>query len=290
MSERAGPKLKGSEEAGLSFALALGGGGARGLAHIHVLETLDELGIRPTAIAGSSIGAIMGAVYASGMTGREIHDYARSVLGRPADVAARMWKARSGMSDMVKGGLKVGQFNIERILRAFLPDGLPETFADLNIPLQVTATDFYGHQLHVCDEGDLISAIGASAALPALFEPVWRNDKLLIDGGFYDPVPFDLVMGKADIIVAIDVVGAPEPGERKTPGRVDLMYGASQLIMQSVIASKLLQSQPDILLRPPVSRFRALDFLKIDQLMAESESIKDDLKRAIDQAVKTRAI
>jgi len=265
--------------AGKTVALALGGGGARGLAHIHVLETLDELGIRPVAIAGTSIGAILGASYASGLSGKEILDYTRGIFTRPAEVAARMWKARAG----IRGGMSVGQFNIERILRAFLPDTIPETFAGLKIPLLVTATDFYGHKLHVCEEGDLMSAIGASAALPAVFEPVWRDDKLLIDGGFYNPVPYDLVMDKADIVIAIDVVGAPEPGVRKMPGRVDLMYGASQLVMQSIIDHKLIQSRPGIFLRPPVSKFRVLDFLKFDQVMSESASIKDDLKHELER-------
>ncbi len=80
----------------LRFGIAFGGGGARGLAHIHVIETLDELGIKPVAIAGSSIGAIMGAGMAAGMTGRDIHDYARSILGSRAEVASRMWRSRPG--------------------------------------------------------------------------------------------------------------------------------------------------------------------------------------------------
>ena len=73
-----------------TFGIAFGGGGARGLAHIHVIEVLDELGIKPVTIAGSSIGAIMGAGMAAGMTGKDIRDYARSILGRRAEVASRM--------------------------------------------------------------------------------------------------------------------------------------------------------------------------------------------------------
>ena len=118
--------------------------------------------------------------------------------------------------------------------------------------------------------------------------PVRRDGRLLIDGGIYNPVPFDLVLGKADITSAIDVVGAPTEGLRKVPSSIDLMFGASQLMMQSIIANKLQQSQPDILLRPPVSRFRVLDFLKIDSVMAETPSIKDDMKRAIDGALAAR--
>ncbi|TIR25377.1 MAG: patatin-like phospholipase family protein [Mesorhizobium sp.] len=269
-----------------TFGVAFGGGGARGLAHIHIIEALDELGIKPVAIAGSSIGSIMGAGMASGMTGAEIHSYARSILGSRAEVAARMWRSRPGtIAEAMQGGIRVGQFNIERILKAFLPEPIPRTFDALKIPLKVTATDYFGHKLAVLAEGELHSALAASAAIPAVFRPVVRNGCLLIDGGIYNPVPFDLLEKDADIIIAIDVVGAPSDAERKHPTTVDLMYGASQLMMQSIIANKLQQSRPDILIRPKVSKYRVLDFLKIEALMAETAEIKDELKRAVEKAV-----
>ncbi|MBZ9869174.1 patatin-like phospholipase family protein [Mesorhizobium sp. CA15] len=269
-----------------TFGVAFGGGGARGLAHIHIIEALDELGIKPAAIAGSSIGAIMGAGMASGMKGAEIHDYARSILGSRAEVAARMWRSRPGtIAEAMQGGIRVGQFNIERILKAFLPQDIPAAFEELKIPLKVTATDYFGHKLAVFAEGELHSALAASAAIPAVFRPVVRNDCLLIDGGIYNPVPFDLLEKDADIVIAIDVVGAPSDAERKHPTTVDLMYGASQLMMQSIIANKLQQSSPDILIRPKVSKYRVLDFLKIEALMAETAEIKDELKRAVEKAV-----
>jgi NTE family protein len=269
-----------------SFGIAFGGGGARGLAHIHVIEALDELGIEPAAIAGSSIGAIMGAGMAAGMKGREIHEYARAILGTRAQVASRMWRARPGtFAEAMEGGLRVSQFNVERILKAFLPEAVPETFAELKIPLKVTATDFFGHQLAVFSEGDLHSALAASAAIPAVFRPVTRDGRILIDGGIYNPVPFDLIEHDAEIIIAIDVVGAPTDDERKRPTSVDLMFGATQLMMQSIIANKLQQCRPDILIRPPVSRFRVLDFLKIDAVMAETAAVKDEVKRAVEAAL-----
>jgi len=269
-----------------TFGVAFGGGGARGLAHIHIIETLDELGIKPVAIAGSSFGAIMGAGMASGMTGAEIHDYARSILGSRAEVAARMWRSRPGtIAEAMQGGIRVSQFNIERILKAFLPEAIPQTFEALEIPLKVTATDYFGHCLAVFAEGDLHSALAASAAIPAVFRPVTREGRVLIDGGIYNPVPFDLIEKDADIIIAIDVVGAPSEAERRHPTTVDLMYGASQLMMQSIIANKLQQSGPDILIRPKVSKYRVLDFLKIEALMAETVEIKDELKRAVEKAV-----
>lgn len=269
-----------------SFAIAFGGGGARGLAHIHVIEALDELGIRPVAIAGSSIGAIMGAGMAAGMSGQDIHHYARSILGRRGEVAARMWKARPGtLGEFMAGGIGVTQFNVERILKAFLPASIPDRFEELVIPLKVTATDFYRHELAVFEEGDLLSALGASAAIPAVFKPVRRDGRILIDGGIYNPVPFDLIEDAADIVIAIDVVGAPAPHGHRVPNSLDLMFGATQLMMQSINALKLKSWRPAVFLRPPVSRFRVLDFLKIDAVMAETASIKDELKRAVAFAV-----
>jgi NTE family protein len=269
-----------------TFGVAFGGGGARGLAHIHIVEALDELGIKPVAIAGSSIGAIMGAGMASGMKGAEIHDYARSILGSRAEVAARMWRSRPGtIAEAMQGGIRVSQFNIERILKAFLPEAIPQTFEALKIPLKVTATDYFGHSLAVFAEGDLHSALAASAAIPAVFRPVTREGRVLIDGGIYNPVPFDLIEKDADIIIAVDVVGAPSEAERRHPTTVDLMYGATQLMMQSIIANKLRQHPPDILIRPNVSKYRVLEFLKIEALMAETVEIKDELKRAVEKAV-----
>lgn len=274
---------------GPSFAVAFGGGGARGLAHIHVIEALDELGIRPVAIAGSSIGAIMGAGMAAGMTGQEIEHYARSILSRRAEVLGRMWSARPEKLSAMVGGLRLTQFSIERILHAFLPHHIPEHFGELGIPLQVTATDYYRHHVAVFDEGDLRFALAASAAIPAVFSPVTRDGRTYIDGGIYNPVPFDLLHGKADIVIAVDVVGAPQQVAGRKPTSIDLMFGATQLLMQSIIAHKLQQRPPDILLRPPVSKYRVLDFLKIDSLMSETASIKDELKRSIEAAVKARS-
>ncbi len=270
-----------------TFAVAFGGGGARGLAHIHVVEVLGELGIRPVAISGSSIGAIMAAGMAAGMSGAEMRDYARSVLGDRAALASLMWKMRPTSLREAIGGIRVSQFDIERILRALLPAQIPDDFAEFEIPLQVTATDFFGHSLVINEEGEVYSALAASAAIPALFRPVRRDGRLLIDGGIYDPVPYDLLMDKADIVIGIDVVGAPEGGNRM-PNSIDLMFGASQLMMQSIIKNKLTRLRPAVFLRPPVSRFRVLDFLKIDAVLRESEPIRDELKRAIDNAVTSR--
>jgi NTE family protein len=271
---------------GPSLALALGGGGARGLAHIRVIEALDELGIRPTVISGTSIGAIIGAGVASGMSGRDIHEFAEETLGQTAEVLSRIWRARpSSISEMMDGGMRLGQFNVERILRSFLPRSLPVTFEELAIPLRVTATDYYAHETVVLEEGDLVHALAATSALPAIFRPVRHGGSLLVDGGFTNPVPFDLVRGRADIVVAVDVIGAPVQESDRLPSAIELSIGASQILMHQVVSLKMQEWRPRILLRPPVSKFKVLDFLKIASVLEETWSIKEETKRAVEAAM-----
>jgi NTE family protein len=273
-----------------TVAIAFGGGGARGLAHIHVIETLDELGIRPVAIAGSSIGAIMGAGMAAGMTGAEIRDHALATIGRRKEIIHRLWSLRpTTIVEAMSNGFRVGQFSIERILPVFLPEAVPQDFADLGIPLKIMVTDYYGQSEHVCQSGNLHQALAASASIPALFMPVRVDGRVMIDGGIYNPVPFDHLAGAADIVIAVDVVGGPEGDGETMPNRIDSLFGASQLMMQSIIAMKMKAHPPDILLRPDVSRFRVMDFLKAQEVLTLSAGVKDQLKRALGEAMDLRS-
>ncbi|MFB2549542.1 patatin-like phospholipase family protein [Ensifer soli] len=269
-------------------ALALGGGGARGLAHIHVIEALDELGIRPAAIAGASIGAIMGAAMAAGMSGAEIRAHTLEAVGARRAVMNRLWKLRpASLSEVFAATL--GQFDIERILAHFLPAAIPDDFSGLSLPLKVIVTDYYGQCERALDAGSLRPALAASAALPAIFRPVRRDGRILIDGGLFNPVPFDHLEGLADIVIGVDVVGGPQGEGDAMPARIDALFGASQLMMQAIIAAKLKLRPPDILLRPGVSRFRVLDFLRAQEILAATAPCKDELKRALDAAVSARA-
>lgn len=265
-----------------TVALALGGGGARGLAHIHIIEALDELGIRPVAIAGSSIGAIMGAGMAAGLTGADIRAHTVSTVGRRSEVLNRLWSLRPAtFATAMTGGFRFGQFNLERVLKAFLPEGIPATFAELSIPLRVITTDYYGQTEHVHQNGDLFQALAASAAIPAVFMPVRMGGRVMIDGGIYNPLPFDHLEGLADIVIAVDVVGGPDGDGESIPSRIDSLFGASQLMMQSIISMKLKAGAPDILLRPDVGRYRVLDFLKADEVLKSTASVKEQLKTAL---------
>ncbi|AHK43543.1 MULTISPECIES: patatin-like phospholipase family protein [Ensifer] len=274
-----------------SVALALGGGGARGLAHIHVIEAFDELGIRPVVIAGSSIGAIMGAGMAAGLSGKEIREHTLATVGHRREVVNRLWQLRpASWSEAMTNGFRFGQFNIERVLKAFLPEAIPATFSELDIPLKVVVTDYYGQTEHICATGDLQKALAASAALPAVFMPVKIDGRVMIDGGIYNPIPFDHLRGLAEIVVGVDVVGGPDGDGETIPSRIDSLFGASQLMMQSIIAMKLKEGAPDILLRPDVGRYRVMDFLRAKEVLAATAGIKDQFKRTLEERMKVAGV
>ncbi len=280
------PALSASPTRDPTVAIAFGGGGARGYAHIHIMEVMDEMGIRPVEIAGSSIGSVMGAAMASGISGAEIRDYTMSLVGNRADVISRFWQTRpSRLTDIVEGGLRFGQFRVDRILKAFLPEGIGPRFEDLKIPLSVIATDYYAHRQCVLTSGDLYSAMAASAAIPAVFRPVERDGRILIDGGIVNPVPYDCLVGRADIVIGVDVVGAPAGDETRAPTTVESLYGATQLMMQTIMALKLTIAPPDIFIRPPVSKFRVLDFMRAGQILDATATIRDEFKYKLDGAI-----
>ena len=272
-----------------TVAVAFGGGGARGLAHIHIIETLDELGIRPVAISGSSMGAIMGTGMAAGMSGAEIREHALTTVGNKTAVVARIWGLRPAtVRDAVAKGIRIGQFNLERILKAFLPAELPARFEDLLVPMKVITTDYYGQNEVIIEEGELFPALAASSAIPAVFMPVRLRGRVMIDGGISNPVPYEPLMDLADIVVGIDVVGAPEGDGTHIPNRMESIFGSGQLMMQTAITLKLKLCQPHIFLRPAVGRTGVMDFLKAREVLAMSVGVKDELKFALDREIEAR--
>ncbi|MBS1184095.1 MAG: rssA [Proteobacteria bacterium] len=262
------------------LGLALGGGGARGLAHVHVLSALDDLGVRPSAIIGCSIGALIGAAAAAGLSGAEVEDEVLSALGRPADVWGKVWKLRPRSFADIAGGLPV--FDPEAVVTEFLPDRIPDEFAALAIPFSAVAADFYGTSEVEISTGSLRRAVAASIALPALFRPVDMDGLTLIDGGVVNPLPFDRLPANIDLIVAVDVVGTPvRPDKPRPPSAREALFGASQILMQALISEKLKSRRPDVLIRPPVDGFAALDFVKARGILAATASIREEVKAAV---------
>ena len=265
--------------------MALGGGGARGFAHVLILEALDELGLKPTVIAGCSIGAIIGAGYAAGMTGGDIRAFSTELVRNRSEVFARLWRLRPRrVRDLFsQGGLTIGQFNAERVVENFVPAGLPRDFAGLGLPLKVIATDFYRGEEVVLTHGSLIRAMAASVAIPVLFRPVVIDGIVMFDGGVANPLPFDHVVDGTDIVIAVDVIGGPVRDHPKLPSSTEAIFGAATLLMRAITREKLRTSRPpDILVRPAINAFRVLDFMKASVILKAAEPVKDEVKRALD--------
>jgi NTE family protein len=271
---------------GPRVALALGGGSARGLAHIVVLEALDELGIKPVAIAGTSMGAICGALYAIGLSAAEIRaGFEAQFASRAGFVKHFAGKLKGGMSSL--WSLRApGIVDNVTLFEMLLPDVLHCDFEAFRIPFVAIAADFYAIEQVILDHGPVIPALAASCALPSMARPVVLEGRVLIDGGYVNPVPYDVVMGRADITVAVDVTGDTQrrPGTR-VPGTLEALTGATQLLFHSITREKLKSIAPDILIRPPVGGFGALDYFRIGEILSAAASTKDELKRRLSERI-----
>lgn len=276
-----------------SVALALGGGGARGLAHVLILEVFDEFGIRPSFITGTSIGAIYGAAYASGMSAALIRAHTEEILSQRLDLARNLISARSDPVQKLFRlfSLRSSLLKPETLLEHILPSGVPRQFEDLQIPLAVVATDFYAQDSIVFREGDLRRAIAASIALPVLFQPVIVNNRSLMDGGLVDPLPFDLMTGRGDITVAVDVSGAPRSDPREMgPGAVEAIVSCSQILQRSLVREKLRRIQPDIYIDVDVEAFHVLEFHRFKEILAAAEPSKSQLKRKLERLLRSHTV
>ena len=270
----------------MRVALALGGGGARGLAHIHVLQALDEMGAEVVELSGSSIGAVMAVARASGMSGREIEDHALAILSNPPAVVASLIRTRAPSGRVPLLAPRLVDLDPERALRAFMPSRLPPRIEDLSIPVVLTATDFYAQTCIAQREGPLMDALAASIAIPAVFSPVQREETVLIDGGMSNPVPFDLLdRAQADLVIAVDVVGSPVRHPRRLPNKREQLFGASQTLMQAAIREKMERARPDIFIRPPVNGIGVLDFLRVRRILDDTRAVKDEVKRRVEALV-----
>lgn len=273
-------------------SLALGGGGARGLAHIIVLEALDDLGIQPTEISGTSIGAIMGAGYASGLSGRDIRDAVLALFSNRGRTVQLLWQMRG---KRVLPKMSWTDVDPLLVLETFVGDLIPKDFEALKIPLTVVATDFYGWSEKVFQSGDLRQAVAASIAIPVLFSPVRIDGRIMVDGGFVNPLPFDH-LPKDDMCIAVDVTGGPKPPpvqearqQPPMPAMREMIFGGTQLLMQSIVSEKLKRRRPTILFRPQIEEFGVLDFLNANEILEAAERDRDIIRRNIAEKLETES-
>ncbi|MES0403180.1 MAG: patatin-like phospholipase family protein [Hyphomicrobium sp.] len=276
-----------------TIGLALGGGGARGLAHILVLEAFDEMGLRPKIIAGVSIGAVFGAAYASGLSGKEIRAHASEVLKKRFDLVRDLFSARAKVERRLWSPLSIGSAFLApaKLLDVILPTRIARDFAHLDIPLKIVASDFYAQEPEIFSAGPLRQAIAASIALPVLFEPVIVEGRVLIDGGLVNPLPFDIIAGEADVTVAIDVSGSPLPrAGREKPKAWEALFASSFIFERTIIKEKLRSRQPDVYIDAGTSRYQILDFLKIDEILAAATPAKERFKAQLARVLEAETL
>lgn len=260
--------------------LALGGGAAKGIAHIPMIEALDELGVRPAVVAGTSIGAIVGANYAAGMRGRDMRDYVTKLFANRTELLRRLAARWPGSIGSLWNPFTPALLNGEALVEILMPETLPLDFDRLTIPFIAIATDFYGQEQVLFEKGPLIPAVAASSALPALMTPVEHEGRVLIDGGFVNPTPFDILRERAEITIAIDVTGTTRTRHpKKLPSSLEVSIGAAQITLASIVKEKLKTGGPDVLIRPAVNKFATMDFFRTAEILEAAEPAKDDLKR-----------
>ena len=267
-----------------TFALALGAGGARGLAHIAIVEALDEMGVRPAAIAGSSIGAVIGAGYAAGLSGRVMRRHLISLAHDRGEVWRRVMGARAvAWSDILGAGFGNPLVaDASKFYDAFLGDLLPADFSDLKLPFVAVTTDLHAREGVVFASGPLKPAVSAAMAVPGLVRPVDHQGRVLVDGGAVDPLPFGCLRGKADVIVAVDVSGGTE--EQEEGGVLDpwsSLMATISVMSHTIVQHKLKEGAPDLVVRPNVGIFRMLDFFQASAILRAADPIKAEVKEKL---------
>lgn len=241
------------------IGLALGGGGARGLAHIGIINALVEMGVEIDVVAGTSIGAIAGASFASGNIAGAMEWAERSIWKK---LPTLLFDLHISKRSLINGE------RIEKELRRKIP---VKTFEELKIPFAAVATDLATGEEVVLREGGLHSAVRASMAVPGVFSPVKRNDRILVDGGLVNPLPIDVCrnMG-AQRVIAVDINGIGgnslfKPFEKMNI--FDVLDATVKIINNQRADNKMELCESDILLQPPVQEVSLLDFRKANNLV-----------------------
>ncbi len=284
------------------IGLVLSGGGARGAAHIGVLKVLEELRVPVDAIAGTSMGALVGGAYASGMTVAEMQLQVLSI--RTADILRddpprRDQPERLKRDDSInflgpEFGVKDGQLSLpkgavsgiglEALLRGFVRSGGEPRFDALPIPLRVVATDIETGRVHVLDSGDLASALRASISIPGLFAPAEVDGRMLVDGGLTRNLPVDVArqMG-VDIVIAVNL-GTPLLRRDQVTSVLGVTAQMINILTeQNVRESLAALTDRDILISPALGDFESSDFDHMADIVGVGEAAARELTARLDR-------
>ncbi len=268
-----------------SVALVLSSGGSKGLAHIGVINELERQGYVISSIAGSSIGSVIGGVYAMG----KLPEYAKWI--KTLDPKS-IW----GLMDFTisTNGLLKGEKVFEK-MKTFIPD-MP--IEEMNIPYAAVATDIINHEDVVFDTGSFYKAVRASIAIPTVFRPVHYKDTILVDGGVLNPIPADHVKrNKEDILVVVNLYGNGKKvkktpvkssksgipktfndvldsvsnyinsGDMKSLGYFSILTATTSAMVKRMARNSIDMHKPDIVINIPAGSSSTFDFHKADELI-----------------------
>ena len=274
------------------IGLVLGGGGARGLAHIGVLKVLEREQIPISYIAGTSMGGLIGALYAAGISLDAIEAEIKK-LSPTSQVIKLVDLKLAGVGLQLKGT------RIYNYLATFLGEDC--TFNDLNIPVGMVAVDTITGREVILREGRVVDAIRATISVPGIFSAVQTENLLLVDGGILNNVPVDVVRGMgANRVIAVDVLpffGLNKPGEpvlveklelHKWPRTVSELLHVQMIMVSAITQARLSQWPPEVLVRPDLPTDTTLfsGFNRVKELVAAgvmaAESALPEIRALVD--------
>jgi NTE family protein len=270
------------------IGLVLSGGGARGVAHVGVLKALEEMRVPIDAIAGTSMGAVVGGLYASGMTAAEIErefgsvDWQDAFRDRPSRDGLSLRRKREDREFLVQlplgirdgkvqlpSGLIQGQKLGQQLRRLTLPVAATVDFDQLPTPFRAVATDLETGAMVVLKDGDLAQALRASLSAPGIFSPVEHNGRLLVDGGISDNVPVDVARAmNVDLLIVVDV-GYPLAGRRGLGSVTNVANQALTILIRRESEKQLATlTANDVLVSPDMQDVSSYNFTRLKRIMS----------------------
>ena len=269
--------LKGKRRIGL----ALGSGSARGWAHIGAIRGLEERGIKPDIICGTSIGALVGAYYASG----ELDQLERWVTGLA-------WTTVVRLLDLTwRGGLIRGQ-RLFNLFRSTYPD---RDIDDLPVSFGAVATELHSGRELWLRHGNVLDVVRASCAMPGLFTPVIRDGAVVVDGGLVNPVPVSMCRALgAELVIAVDLswskLGAyrgrkPEAEQARMPSIFEVFLTSLDIVEMKVARSRLAGEPADVLLTPLLPDFATMDFHRGAEAIIEGRAAVARMAPLLEQVI-----
>jgi len=235
-------------------ALVLGGGGARGIAHIGAIEALEAAGFEIASVAGTSMGALVGGMYAAG----HLEEFKEWLCGLDRYKVLSMVDFTFSAEGLVKGNRVMK--TLEGMVRETRIEHLP-------LPFAAVAADLLTGREVIFDHGSLFDAIRSSISIPSIFQPVRLGGMVLIDGGTVNPVPVNRVVRRpGDLLAAVDVSG-PFSGPRHSLNHYHQITFASEIMMQHITRLMCRIYPPDLLVEMPSDRFGIFEFYRAAEIL-----------------------